>query len=646
MSRLRILAQLLAAGATVALASPAYAQTPGYVPRASGFDLNFNGAAGQGGTADVNICDGQGDGSSTVGEDIDGNGVNDRQVYVDLSGGNDSSSCGLPGSPCGSITYAMNGGNTSVPGGPIQAPAAGQIQAICFKGIGRETVVPTWSGASGTYVLAQTGRQARSFKLPRYPFILSGWDTNNNDRYPPYDSADVAVLDGTLGGQSLPYAIDNSINHVSNIEYAHFTARNYGQNGETNEGFTVVVGGGGTASQIYYHDLQLTDIMKGQANSSMHIVFHLFVTGTILSDLAVVNLNVTNAGGGYFVRGSGAGNAVAGPYRFQNISLTAFGRTDDYWAGFKLWDYVTGVEIIDNDFNANPAAWGPHASGGAGTFGIGVSYCSSDWQIRGNTFTDFKQSVTVSPYYGSSGFCESRLTDNVVVDRNIFRNSYAPWQFGDWGIQIEPGLNTVDTTKTVTITNNFLSSVAGWEACIWANGGNQSGPQTGTVTIAGNTCYGPINRHAAIVIGNPESSQPAFPQQNYVIKDNIIAGTQGGTNIMTKVAIFGLVINGNVYDPTQDFSWLGGSQTLAAWRTSSGGDQNSKQCVPAFVNAAQGNFRLDPSDSCAKSSGVSLTSITAWDIDGNTRSAANPSIGASETGLKTPGTPTNLRILR
>ena len=64
------------------------------------------------------------------------------------------------------------------------------------------------------------------------------------------------------------------------------------------------------------------------------------------------------------------------------------------------------------------------------------------------------------------------------------------------------------------------------------------------------------------------------------------------------------------------------------------------------MNASTGNFRLSPSDTCAKAAGVSIASITTLDIDGALRSATSPSIGASELGgVKAPAAPTNIRII-
>ena len=104
-------------------------------------------------------------------------------------------------------------------------------------------------------------------------------------------------------------------------------------------------------------------------------------------------------------------------------------------------------------------------------------------------------------------------------------------------------------------------------------------------------------------------AQFAFPQQSYIIKDNIIAGTQGGgPNVQTYYNVTGLSIDGNVYDPQASFAWNSGNQSLAAWRAAADGDQAAKQCAPAFVNASTGNFRLGAGDTCAKAAGVSIAS--------------------------------------
>lgn len=617
------------------LSAPSQAQslagTLGYYGRPSGFDLNFNGTPGEAGTADVAVCDAQGDSASTVGEDLDGNAVADRQVYVDLSSGTNSVTCGLPGTACRTIAYAMAGTNASVTGGPIGTPSATQMQAICFKGTGRELVVPSQSGATGSYSLAQTGFQARTFNLPRYPFLLSGWDNDNDNQYPPHDLDDTAVLDGNSGGASLNHAIENTA-PVSYIEYAHFTAKDYGLVLSDDIGFMQVARGGGTATNIYVHDLRLIDIMRGMtnANTSGHILFDFFANGTVSTYTAIVNVHATDIGGGYGIRGSGVGTSVLGPYRFQNITMTTRGAAGDYWAAIKLWDYVTGVEVLGNFFDLNPDVWSPGAVGGAPSSGVGISYCSQDWVVRGNAFHDFKQFVTLSPYYGVPGTCESRPLDEIRIDRNIFRNTYAPWVFGDWGLLVEAGNSVADSVEDVYITNNRFSSTQGWEACLWLRPGNPSGADPSNIRVAGNTCYGAINRHAALTIGNAEGAEPAFPGQTFTIQDNVFAALGSVLAVDWQYSPSSWIANGQAYDASATFRITGTGHTFASWKTATGQDAASKQCTPSFVAASTGNFRLVDADTCADAAGVDISAITTVDHDGVTRSVSTPAIGAHE----------------
>ncbi|MBX2992649.1 MAG: hypothetical protein KF749_15960, partial [Bacteroidetes bacterium] len=74
---------------------------------------------------------------------------------------------------------------------------------------------------------------------------------------------------------------------------------------------------------------------------------------------------------------------------------------------------------------------------------------------------------------------------------------------------------------------------------------------------------------------------------------------------------------------------------LAGWRTFTGQDLNSVNGDPFFVNAAS-DLHIDPTQpSVAGNAGTPIAAITV-DIDGDTRNATTPDIGADEY---TPGTP-------
>src|SRR5262249_970385 len=78
----------------------------GYAAGGWAFDPTSTGIAGEARGACDRVCRG-----GATGADIDGNGVADRQVYVDCGAGSDSATCGAPGSPCRSLQWALDGSN-------------------------------------------------------------------------------------------------------------------------------------------------------------------------------------------------------------------------------------------------------------------------------------------------------------------------------------------------------------------------------------------------------------------------------------------------------------------------------------------------------------------------------------------------------
>jgi hypothetical protein len=461
--------------------------------------------------------------------------------------------------------------------------------------------------------------------------MLVGWDADNDGSYPPFDPQDIAVLDGNRSG-NLAMAIQNT-KARSHVEYAHFTARDYGLGCPDESGFMKVAAGGGPVSHLYLHDLRLAEINTVCASSSNRIVFNLFVGGTPVSHLALINIDVAGHGS-FLVRGSGNGT---GPYRFQNLSTRARGPAKNQAFGIKLWDELTGIEVLDSVFDLDPDRWGPCSDsvstpGCQPSYAITASPCSQGWTIANNEMIDWKFGVALQPFAGT-GFCTSRPIDNVVIDRNVVRNTYEPWRYGDMGISVEGGTTPAATAGTVRISNNFLSSTPGWEACIWSNAGNAGGANLGSVSIVGNTCAAAINRHAAITIGNVEGAENAFPQQRYVVRNNVVSGLAAGQrNVDLQYRPTSWDADFNVFDPDAGFAWAGGSSsTLSAWRTASGRDGTSKTCNPAFVNAAAGDFHLAAFDTCARNAGSPLSALLPIDFDGDNRGQESAwDIGADE----------------
>jgi hypothetical protein len=577
----------------------------GYQARACGFDLNRNGVFGE--AADCNICSGSTDG-------LDAGGVHLHQVYVSCNGGADSASCGTPGNPCRTINFAWNNRTA--------APGSNAADVICFRGTcHEESITPGVSGRPGTYVRQQSGSEARSFELPTHPTMLVGWDTNHNGAYPPFDSADEAVLDG----KGLAEAIRlNASSPTSYVELAHFTVRDYGTSSNAGDtGFLTLGGAPGNSHHIYVHDILVQRVNGGRGLDSGHIVFNFFTGNTHLQHVAFENIQLQDIGG-YVARGNGPfGNSPDtafenGPYRFEHLTVTgracsasgpgACGSPGDeaHVVGWKLWGYITGIEVLDSVVSLNPVAWTPWPSGFGSTAFV-PAQCSRDWTIRNNEIDDFKVGLTVQGY--AAGYCDgagARPVDGVVFDRNVFRNTYAPWIYGNNGVVIVGGgPNPRTSVGKVVVSNNQFTSTPGWQGMAYIDAGNAGGPDPGNFQFVNNATFANLTRDgfgAITVVKN----NPNLPQSFY-IHNNIIAGAGGGKeNLHTEYAPGAWDSDANVFDPGAGYTWSHdvACGALPAWQRASGRDRGSRACVPQFANAASGDLRLQPGDGCGTGAGT------------------------------------------
>jgi hypothetical protein len=582
------------AGSSVVTPDAAHAAR-GYTSRACGFDMNRNGVIGE--SADCQVCDG-------VTTDVDGNGVADVLKYVDCQNGSDTAGNGAPNSPFKTIQGAMDA---------LAAPSTNQIQAVCFKGTCSETVLPTQSGAAGAYTRSKSGSEDRTFDYPRYPLILAGWDVNRNGVYPPHDAAEVALLDGNVSA-NLTYAINNNTSvSRSNLEIAHFTARDYNMNCADPGGF---MHAGSRAARLYVHDMRLAEISAGCFVSSGRIVFYLFGAPDFL---AVENLEMANFGS-FFVRGVGtaAGSPDAGPWRFKNLTLKAKPANNDTVTGFKFWGYLTGVEILDSILDSQVGSAWTCSGCPSNSTAIHPAQCSRNVTARNNLLLNWAGGFGVQP--NAVGYCDNpgRSMTNIVFDRNEVRITTNPWPYGHFGIQVERGPTINNTVENLTISNNMITSSAGYSGCIWSNAGNNGGVNAGVVNIVGNTCSGSVVQWYQLSIGDITGSGPAYPQQNYVVKDNIIQG--GGTNVWTRYAPGNITLDGNKYDPAGNFVWAAaGPTSFTTWKTTAQEGNTSASCRATFVDAAAGNFHLAATDTCAKDGGTDASAVSSVDIDQQTR---------------------------
>ena len=591
----------------------------GYKARPCGFDLNRNGVLGE--PADRLIGDGKT-------KDIDGDGVDEDLLYVDSRTGDDATGDGSPERPYKTIQKALD---------MADGPADGAEDIICIAGVFKEELMLTQSGVAGKYV-------RDGFEFPANPMMIVGWDRDGDGEYPPYDTDDVAVLDG--GGELL-IAINNRDHGTSFVEIAHLSIRDYGGGGWTNEARGAIRPRGKSPrpvqSHLYFHDIEMQRINKGAWMASSTIVVNFFPQGgnsVPFKHAAFIN-NRIDEFGSFCFRGS---NRMQGPLRFRNNSLKYFGAPekkaklgfDSAVNAFKLWGQITGIEIVDNVIDGNPRGWGAKAH----TAGAVISQCSQDVTVRGNVFLDIWVSVIVK---GDSPAptCRARPTTDVVIDRNIIYNSYEGWASLPNAINISaslPGSPITAIVEDVTITNNFISSTTGWNAGIFCMTGNFAGPQPGTITIAGNTIVGPFGLQGHSLAQHAISIYPQSPYrpESFVIKNNILANTgPGKRNIGVNYAPKEWIAEGNVYDPRSGFLWNNRIVSLKNWRKLTGQDANSvRYRSPTFANLSEGDLHL-AADANFPAVGVDITDITGVDFDGQPRSKTDKTPGADISTLAT-----------
>ena len=578
----------------------------GYLARPCGFDMDRDGVIGED-DDDNNVGDG-------VTTDPDGDGINEDIIYVDAYTGSDTTGDGSAGNPYATVQKALD---------QCDGPGDGAEDIVAIYGTFQESVSIKKDGITGYY-------ERDNFQFPDNPIMLIGWDKDNDGEYPPYDTDDEAVFDGNQGVSNRGMAI-RTYQQRTNMEIAHLSIRNYGGENYTECGAIKLFNGGSViAKHCYVHDVEIKDVNKLILDGSSRIVISWW--GGPRQYAAIVNVEVDGYSS-YCFRGSP--NDPSAYFRFQNMTLRMHGITTSglnrHTLGWKLWGTHNHVEVIDNVIDAQTDVWQPQH---IRNMGLHVCYCAQDYTIRNNEFINCRTAIVFDGDTG--GYCGSRPVTNMIVDQNIIRNDY-PWSGAmATGISIkggEPGGIEPDaTTQDVTITNNFIWMTEGSESAIYCDVGNDAAPNAGTVTIAGNTIYGPWRRSLdfAAVMALENNT---YMQEDWVIKNNIFANSSlnGGDykNIRFDFAPTNLVMNGNPYHPHTGFQYAGANlDTLAEWQSATGQDANSIAGTPVFVDPANADLHLHLSDTLANAAGVDISDIVDYDIDGDARDANTTTAGA------------------
>jgi hypothetical protein len=377
--------RLLAVGLLVLLASNAHAV--GYTSRACGFDVDKDGNVGEAGECDY--CDG-------VTTDPDGDGEAEDLIYVDCNSGNDTTGTGTAALPYRTLGKALSSND---------GPGDGREDIICARstcnstnGSGVSGVTLNESGratdsdGAAAYVSrTATGNEAVTFQYPTEPFMIVGWDTDNDGAYPPYDTDDEPLIfDAYATGQSSGAANYSSflgLGNGDNIELAHFTVKNYGRSMSATSGSVFSWSGiSGYADRHYLHDIVIENAWRGVDDQDGRRVVSFNVAGagngtryTALENIKWLTIS------SWPMRG---GNSNAGGGGLLRVADSSYDNPDSVSAsanvlGFKIWNFST-VEFIDNAFTT-----GDQSATTAKIEGIFFERKIGPTYIQGNTFTGF-----------------------------------------------------------------------------------------------------------------------------------------------------------------------------------------------------------------------------------------------------------------
>ncbi len=281
---------------------------------------------------------------------------------------------------------------------------------------------------------------------------------------------------------------------------------------------------------------------------------------------------------------------------------------------------------------------------------IGSNVAANKMSFRGmsiqgvNNFTISNN--TIAGVVTSSSSTTTGITTFVnCTNGNIFNNRISDIKntstlgFGSNGI----GLSCTSTASNITVYNNFVSDVASYG---YSSGYGQADNGYGIILISG----GGYNIYHNTVLLNTDQTVSGNPAALNVtsgittagslnIRDNIFANIQTvGTARYAMMSSASAVVFGDINyndyyagtSPSLGY-FSGAVADLAAWRTASGKDLQSKSVAPVFVaSVAPADLHLVNTlgtNWCLNGTGVSIP--VALDIDGQARSIP-PDMGADE----------------
>ena len=410
--------------------------------RSVGLDMDDDDDPGNS-AEDLAVCDDTTTTDETAGYSTETILGSARQVFIvgtspptGWTTGTDDANCGELGDECRTLAQAQTN-NT----------AAETI--FCVAGFLNEELDLPNDGAAGTRTITASDPYYYDRVRATDPSMVVGIDADGDNSYPPFDTDDSAIFDGT-GQNNFAWQFD-STDVGDRIEVAHLSFTDWGDESRDSGGF-IDQEFAGAISHHYVHDVHVDGVNETQCHGSGAILISMFGSNRSHFEFAYSTVDRLN---GYTIRGGiqAAGNTLAyldinseygGRATNVNGAGSTCGNTDgNGGTNIRIWGLMLGdydIQMVGNDMTFTDwTTAGGEANGHKHAFGL--SLCA----VRGFAFRGNRVQNWVGGLPGST------------VEDNICDGAGGEQFSGDW--RFHRNVYTADASVFETPGGHFLNAL-------------------------------------------------------------------------------------------------------------------------------------------------------------------------------------------
>jgi len=516
----------------------------------------------------------------------------------------------------GNVTLLLSGSYTSTaePAFPIVIPALG-----CSSSSNTLTIKPA-AGVASSIVGSVSGSAV--IRILGSNVIIDGSNNGSTSR-------DLTISNSSTSSPQVVLIGSVGLNSVANVTLQNTRILNGANTGSA----ILVRDSSGTAG--YFNNIRVVNNLIQRASYGLFIngaVSTSNGSGTLINgnDLSTSGTSSIRIGGIYL---QGVDGAVVSNNTIGNIA-----NTTETSGIFGVW-LATGTRntnVAQNVIGPISATNSSISSSVTVPAGIMVTpeTVASNISISANTISG----VTTTSSGVATGFLLQGLTSGVTVTSNRISN-IRNTNVGGWGCNGIYLASTL-TSSVATVSNNFVSDIAAYgysDADVSDNGYGIIVTSGGGYSIINNTVLLNTNQSvnglpAAFNVTSGVTSAGAIDLRNNIFANRQTVGTERYSIYSGTLSnVFSSIDNNSYWSSGPNLGYLTSPRpALADLRTGFGGNTSSVRYNPQFVSAT--DFHLSTTEGVnwtLESAGAPISSVTT-DIDGDTRNATTPDIGADE----------------